>query len=57
MKNATPKQPMDDFRGHNFAICGCIEAMSLLPALHNHILSYNLKGQTCQSNIFIAMSL
>ena len=57
MKNATPKQPMDDFRGHNFAICGCIEAMSLLPALHNHILSYNLKGQTCQSNIVIAMSL
>ena len=51
---------MDHFRGHNFVIYGCIEVMSLLPALDNHILSYNLKLYTAMSkyrNIFIAMSL
>ena len=57
MKNATSNQPVDDFRGHNFAIYECIEAMSLLPVLYYHILSDNLKGHPCQCNIFIFISL
>ena len=57
MKNATPNQYMDDFRGHMFAIYGCIEAMILLPALYHQLLSNILKEQPYESNIFIAMSL
>ncbi len=56
MKNATPNQYMDDFRGHIFAIYGCIEVMILLPALYNQLLSIILKGQPYESNILLMLA-